>query len=115
MECRITEQTADEAGAWDARLRAPDCTDDDRARFAQWRDASAEHREAFERIQVIVATFRNSMGRADVRALWDGAVAAVQRRKRTRVWTAAAAMIRMRCIKFLPWCRCVYRHQTSPS
>jgi transmembrane sensor len=75
---------------WDARLRAPDCTDEDRERFATWRDADPGHREAFERLQTIVATLRHDRGRADVRALRDEALRAVQRRSR-RVWAAAVA------------------------
>jgi transmembrane sensor len=90
MERQISDQAADEAGAWDARLRAHDCTDDDRARFARWRDASPEHREAFERIQTIVATFRSNIGRADVRALRDAALATVRRRRKSHAWIAAA-------------------------
>jgi transmembrane sensor len=74
MESRISDQTADEAGAWDARLRAPDCTEADRERFAQWRDLHPSNRLAFERLQTIVGTLRNETGRADVRALRDAAL-----------------------------------------
>jgi len=86
---------AEQAGEWDARLRAPDCTDDDRASFAAWCDADATHREAFERLQTIVATLRHERGRADVRALRDEALRNVQHRRRrfwARTWTRAAAV-----------------------
>jgi len=76
MDRHISDQTAEEAGLWDARLRAPDCTDDDRARFAQWRDADSSHFAAFERLQTIVASLRSEMSRADVRALRDAALRA---------------------------------------
>jgi transmembrane sensor len=76
MDRHIADQTAEEAGLWDARLRAPDCTDADRARFAQWRDADAAHLAAFERLQTIVASLRSEMSRADVRALRDAALRA---------------------------------------
>lgn len=79
MESRISDQTADEAGAWDARLRAPDCTQADRARFAQWRDSHPSHRLAFERSQTIVRTLRSEAGRADVRALREAALRATKR------------------------------------
>lgn len=81
---------ADEAGAWDARLRAPDCTDDDRARFARWRDADPAHRQTFERLQLIVATLRHEQSRADIRALRDEALRAGQHHRR-RMWFATAA------------------------
>jgi transmembrane sensor len=76
MDRHIADQTAEEAGLWDARLRAPDCTDADRARFAQWRDADAANLAAFERLQTIVASLRTEMSRADVRALRDAALRA---------------------------------------
>lgn len=83
---------ADEAGRWDARLRAPDCSDADRASFAAWRDADSSHREAFERLQSIFATLRHDCGRAEVRALRDEALrATVTYRRRRLVWAAAAA------------------------
>ena len=81
---------AEAAGAWDARLRAPDCTDGDRARFASWRDADPAHRQTFENLQTIVATLRDERSRADIRALRDEALRAGQHR-RSRVWFASAA------------------------
>jgi transmembrane sensor len=86
------DRIADEAGYWDARLRAPDCTDADRARFAQWRDGAASHRAAFERLQMLIATLRGEAGRADVRGLRDAAVARVRRRQRRRTWSVAASI-----------------------
>lgn len=82
--------TADEAAAWDARLRAPDCTDDDRARFAAWCNADPVNRLAFERLQTIVASFRHYRGRADVRALRDEALRASTQHRR-RFWGGVLA------------------------
>jgi transmembrane sensor len=81
---------AEEAGAWDARLRAPDCTDEDRARFAAWRDADPAHGQTFEHLQTIVATLRDERSRADIRALRDEALRAGHHGRR-RVWFASAA------------------------
>lgn len=81
---------AEEAGAWDARLRAPDCTDEERARFAEWRDADPAHQQTFERLQAIVATLRHERSRADISALRDEALRAGQHHRR-RVWFATAA------------------------
>jgi transmembrane sensor len=81
---------AEQAGAWDARLRAPDCTDADRARFAEWRDADPAHQQTFERLQAVVATLRHERSRADISALRDEALRAGQQHRR-RVWFATAA------------------------
>jgi transmembrane sensor len=86
----IPETVADEAGAWDARLRSPDCTDDDRARFAAWRDANPLHQQTFERLQVIVATLRHERSRADIRALRDEPLRESRHGNR-RFWLSAAA------------------------
>lgn len=90
----LPDLVAEHASAWDARLRAPDCTDAERAEFARWRDADAAHRGAFEDLQNIVTRLRAEMGRADVRALRDSALALVKRRRQRRaIGIAAAAMV----------------------
>lgn len=99
-ERRSEAAMAEEAGAWDARLRAPDCTDEDRARFAAWRDSNPAHQQAFERLQSIVATLRSERGRADLRALRDEALRVAGHRRR-RVWfagTAAAVVAVVSCV-----------------
>jgi transmembrane sensor len=93
MECRISDSTADQAGYWDARLRSPDCSGLDRTLFAEWRDSSPRNREAFERLQAVVATLRHNRARADVRALRDAALSAEKpRAPRRRILIAAAAV-----------------------
>jgi len=92
MDRQALDRIADETGYWDARLRAPDCTDADRARFAQWRDAAASHRQSFDRLQVLIATLRGETGRAGVRGLRDAALARVRRRQRRRTWSVAAGI-----------------------
>jgi transmembrane sensor len=93
MERRISDQTADEAGYWDARLRSPHCTEADRTLFSQWRDACPAHREAFERLQAIHANLRHHLARADVRSLCDEARRAKNLRAPRRHIFAAAALI----------------------
>lgn len=102
MGIRMNEPVADpasstiiqEASTWDSRLRAPDCTADDRARFATWRDAEPAHSLAFERLQLVTASLRHDRGRADVRALRDEALRAVGTRRRRRfAWAAAASVV----------------------
>jgi transmembrane sensor len=91
----LSDPVAEAAGYWDARLRAPDCTDDERGRFAVWRDEREEHREAFERLQSMVASLRQNLGRADVRGLRDsalGAAAYSRRHKSVAVIVAGLAI-----------------------
>lgn len=88
MEPRDLDQIAEEAGFWDARLRAPDCTDADRLQFAQWREEHASHQAEFERLQHIAALARRELSRADVRALRDAARRAGSRSR----WRAPAAI-----------------------
>lgn len=90
----ISGQAADEAGYWDARLRSPDCTDDDRARFDEWRRASPTHEECFDRLQVILASLRQNMARADIRALRDAALREDQSNtSRKRIFATALAFV----------------------
>lgn len=98
----LPESIAEEAGAWDARLRAPDCTDEDRARFARWRDADPAHRQTFERLQAIVATLRHERSRADISALRDEAMRAGQHHRR-RVWFATAASVAALILGVVVW------------
>jgi transmembrane sensor len=102
MDRHISDQTAEEAGLWDTRLRAPDCTDADRARFAQWRDADPSHWAAFERLQTIVASLRNEMSRADVRALRDAALRA-RPRHQWRLSLLVAASLATLAIVIAVW------------
>jgi transmembrane sensor len=102
MDRHVSDQTAEEAGLWDARLRAPDCTDADRARFAQWRDADPAHFAAFERLQTIVASLRSEMSRADVRALRDAALRS-RPRHQWRFWPLAAASLATLAIAIATW------------
>ncbi len=80
----------EEAAWWDAHLRAPGCTDEDRARFADWRDADAGHQEAFEKLQRLVSMLRQESSRADVSGLRQEALAMGNTRRR-RLWMGAVA------------------------
>jgi transmembrane sensor len=94
MERRISGQTAEEAGYWDARLRSPECTDADRTHFDEWRHASSEHQKSFDQLELIVASLRQNMARADIRALRDAALRAERARTpHRRLFAAAAALV----------------------
>lgn len=92
MERQKREEIAEAAGFWDARLRAPGCTDKDRQDFAAWRDANPAHREAIERLQSIVSTLRRERSRADLRAFRDAALAMANRRRKRVMWSVAASV-----------------------
>lgn len=79
------------AGYWDSRLRAPDCTDEERAAFARWRDADRAHAVAFEQLQLIIQELRDARHRPELRAMRDTALSRT-RQARTR-WFARAATI----------------------
>ncbi len=83
---------ADKAGRWDARLRAPDCTDADRSRCTEWRNANPAHHAAFEKAQAIVASLRHDRARADIRALRDEAMRAMGTQRRRRMGWAASVL-----------------------
>jgi transmembrane sensor len=84
---------AEEAGFWDARLRAPDCTESDRNAFTAWRDADPAHRDEFARLQTIVAALRAEMDRADVRSIRSAALAMMERRRRRWGFASAAGVV----------------------
>ena len=92
MERRVANQIAEEAGAWDARLRSPDCTAADRAQFANWRQQNPAHAVEFERLQMIAAMARQEVTRADLRALRDAARTAGSARRWTIPLATAAAL-----------------------
>lgn len=87
------ERIREEASDWDARLRSPECTDDVRARFAEWRDADEEHRAVFENLQTLVALLREKGSRADVTSLRQQALSLRGGRLRTFLPRALAAAV----------------------
>lgn len=60
----------DQAAAWDARLRSPLCTEDERAAFTAWRNQSPDHARAFERLQAGIGALADALDTdAELRAL----------------------------------------------
>jgi ferric-dicitrate binding protein FerR (iron transport regulator) len=103
LDRRISDQIADEAGFWDARLRAPDCTGVDRAEFAAWREKDPAHRAAFEQLQTVVAALRNEGSRADVRALRDAALRITKKSHAQKFTFAVAASLATLAIAATIW------------
>ena len=114
MESRISDQVAEEAGQWDARVRSPDCASADRTRFAEWRDASPEHREAFERLQTVLTTLRRNLVRAEVRAIRDESLRAEKSSSPSKRTFAAAAAIATLTVATALWTTLPDRFQRAP-
>ncbi|HEY8510018.1 MAG TPA: FecR domain-containing protein, partial [Steroidobacteraceae bacterium] len=92
MEREKADRIAEAAAFWDARLRAPDCTAQDRENYAKWLDADPEHAAAIKQARLIVSSLKNQSSHADMRAMRDAALAAGQRRRARLRWTAAAGV-----------------------
>ena len=76
MSARLTPSDAqEEAERWFARLMAPDCTREEREEFLRWRQASADHAQAY------VAT-EDLLGRVDVLAASDARMSGLLARAR---------------------------------
>ncbi|MBY9068079.1 FecR domain-containing protein [Hyphomonas sp. WL0036] len=88
-------QSAIEAAAasWDARLRNPDCSDAERARFRAWCDEAPAHREAFDRLQRAVVAMRSVAHHPEMRALRDAALSERKDLRRGRMALAAASIL----------------------
>jgi transmembrane sensor len=98
-----SDEVADAAGAWDARLRTSQCSAKERAEFEQWYGADPRHRAAFERLQGIFSELRVESGRADLRSLRDAALQTVRRRTRRLRLLAAAAFAGVALAVALPF------------
>jgi transmembrane sensor len=71
------ESPSEAAGRWYARLRAPDCSEQDRAEFAAWRAKAPAHAEAYaaaERLNDALAKL--AMADARLKAMVDQAASA---------------------------------------
>lgn len=61
------------AAEWDARLRSPHCTDEERAAFRAWCAEDPNHLATFETLQAAVGALRAAEYRPELRALRDAA------------------------------------------
>lgn len=89
----VGADVADQAAFWDARLRNPDCSAEDRRAFEAWRSAAPEHRRAFEDLQDVLDALRAHSGRPNLRAMRDEALRARPRRFARWFAIAAAALV----------------------
>jgi transmembrane sensor len=88
------EGAPDEAAAyWDARLRSPECTREDREAYERWRAADAENAREFENLQDIIGALRAAHSRPMICALREAALKKKRRRRFLVGGVAAAAAI----------------------
>lgn len=73
------EEATRAAARWDARLRAPDCTDEERAAFEAWRASDPANRTQFDRLQAATALLRHMHAGTE-----DAPIAAPARTRWTR-------------------------------
>lgn len=79
------------ASYWDARLRNPECSREERIAFETWRASDPANAAAFERLQTMLETLRAASSRPALRAIRDAALQ--QRARRFSLAGAIAAAI----------------------
>jgi len=90
---RVDGDPHEGAAWWDARLRNPDCTAEERVAFEAWRGAEPEHAEAFEHLQDALEALRAAAARPELRAMRDAAVRQGKGRAMRAAAIAAALVI----------------------
>ena len=71
-----------EAANWDVRLRAADCSDEDRAAFEVWYAAYPDNAEAYDKVQSLLALLRSSKDEPQAHSLVEAALSRAETRKR---------------------------------
>jgi transmembrane sensor len=92
---REIEAIEAEASSWDARLRAQNCSPGERARFDDWLQQDPLNRDAFERLQIALASLREAGQHPMLRSMRESAHVLAGRSLRRRVlirWSTAASI-----------------------
>ena len=63
------------AGFWDARLRAPDCSDNDRTAHEQWKMADPANARAFEALQTMIEGLPSIASKPEIQSMRAAALA----------------------------------------
>ena len=88
-----------DAASWDARLRAADCTADERVAFNAWCLASPENQEEYDRLRSLLSELRSAGNAPEIRALREWAIESTEsesrnlKKRRNTAWLALAATI----------------------
>lgn len=80
-----------DAAEWDARLRAPDCSEAERSAFEAWCRASPEHRASFDELQMLLGGLRAAGDVPEIRAMREAAINASAGKPKNRAWRWSAA------------------------
>ncbi len=64
----------DQAAAWDARLRAADCTEEERVRFRSWCEQQSEHQQRFDTLQLTLSALRDAADLPEIQSMREAAL-----------------------------------------
>lgn len=99
-----TDNPDDRAAYWDARLRSPTCSDEDRAAFAHWRDADPANAEAVERLRGLIRALYDAYPTEPaLRRLRDAAVGRRWPGRTAPIAAGVAALAVAIGVAFLAW------------
>lgn len=99
MKSEPKRELPTDAAGWDARLRSPDCSSEERMAFNAWRNASARNQREYDRLQSILGAVRAARYAPEIRAMREWATesslkkAKFQWRRREVIWGTAAAAV----------------------
>ena len=83
------------AADWDARLRAPDCSEVERAAFKAWCQADPDNQATFDELQQLLGGLRATRDVPEIRSMREAALAAGNppvAKRRYWAWAAVAAV-----------------------
>lgn len=90
---RMPSEVPTDAAGWDARLRASDCTEAERAAFKRWCAAEPGNQQAFDDLQRILEGLRAGRDRPEIRSLREAALDAANPKPKVRRWLASSAVL----------------------
>lgn len=99
MNAKIENGLPMDAASWDARLRAAECTAEERMAFQVWCQASPENQREYDELRALLSELRAAGDAPEIRALREWAVESTMRdsawpqRTGAPVWVAMAAII----------------------
>ena len=85
----IPEDPIEAAAYWDARLRSPDCTQDERQTFKLWYAEDPAHARAYDRAQLAFSALLDARNQPELRAMRDEVMRDVRSRKKAPTRTYA--------------------------
>ena len=108
MSSALDRDLPNDAASWDARLRAADCSEEERTAFRAWRQASIHNQREYDRLQSLLSDLRAFRYAPEIRSLREWAVESslassrswMGRRYSTWVTAAAATVVLLLAV---PW------------